>query len=292
MYVVIHFSNVSIEAEDWLSSYVFEQGALGMSEQLQYEPKPGTDEVRSIISENRDLEVYFEEHPPSLFFEEIKSRFPEISFSVQSKENEDWMEGWKKHFKAFELVDGYWVVPSWLEAPKEAKRILKIDPGMAFGTGTHETTSMMAKALHRVWLEEPGESLVDVGTGTGILATLADFFGYKKIYATDTDIEAQRVSKENFEINNVNVSIDERQIDQIDGSFDVVLANIIEGVLVLIKEDLFKKVNPQGRLLLSGILKDNEAQFKSEFTLPEGWSWLDRYEDGEWLCLVAGKSWH
>ncbi len=243
--------------------------------------------MRSLIAEVRELDVYFENPPQPQFFEEIQIRFPEIQFSSESKDNEDWMEGWKKHFKAFELVAGHWVVPSWLEAPKQAKRILKIDPGMAFGTGTHETTSMMSKALYKVHQDHKGQSLIDVGTGTGILAILASYLGYEELAATDTDPESIRVSRENFEINNVNVQIDERQIAQIDQRFDVVLANIIEGVLVLIQKQLFDKVKPGGHLLVSGILADNEESFKSEFILPPNCRWIDRIQDGEWICLVA-----
>lgn len=289
MYVIVKLSNVSLLAEDWLSSFAFECGASGMSEQLQFKPRPGTDEVESLISENKSIDIYFEESPSPSFFEEIQSRYPEIQFASEKKENEDWMEGWKKHFRAFELVDGYWVVPSWLEAPAHAKKVLSIDPGMAFGTGTHETTSMMAKALFWVWSQKKGQSLLDVGTGTGILAILGSQLGYEKVIATDTDKESQRVSKENFDINHVNVQIGHEQIEDLSGSFDVVLANIIEGVLVLIRESLFSKVAPQGHLLISGILKENEEEFKASFDLPKEFHWVHRLEAGEWLCLVAER---
>lgn len=289
MYTIIKLSNVSLSAEDWLSSFAFECGAAGMSEQLQFKPRPGTDEVESVITENKNVDVYFEEAPAPVFFEEIQSRYPEIQFAIEKKENEDWMEGWKKHFKAFELVDGYWVVPSWLKPPAEAREVLSIDPGMAFGTGTHETTSMMAQALFWVHSQKKGRSLLDVGTGTGILAILGSHLGYQKIMATDTDPEAQRVSKENFDLNKVQVQIGREQISDLQGAFDVVLANIIEGVLVLIREDLFQKVAPQGHLLLSGILKDNEEEFKKEFALPQDFEWVHRLEKGEWLCLAAQR---
>lgn len=289
MYIVIKLSNVSLPAEDWLSLFAFECGASGMSEQLQFKPRPGTDEVESVITENKNIEIYFEESPSPAFFEEVRSRHPEIEFAIEKKENEDWMEGWKKHFKAFELVNGYWVVPSWLKAPSEAKRVLSIDPGMAFGTGTHETTSMMAEGLFWVNTEKSGESLLDVGTGTGILAILGSYLGYGKVVATDTDVEAQRVSKENFELNKVQVQIGREQVGDLRDSFDVVLANIIEGVLVLIREELFARVAPHGHLLLSGILKDNEDEFKKEFSLPQNFRWIHRLEKGEWLCLVAQR---
>lgn len=289
MYNIVKLKNVSVMAEDWLSSFVFENGALGMSENLKYAPKPGTDEVQSLVSEIRDLDVYFDELPTPQFFEEVQSRYPEIQVHSETKENEDWMEGWKKHFKAFELVDGYWVVPSWLKAPPEARRVLAIDPGMAFGTGTHETTSMMAQALYEVKARAPeGKTLIDVGTGTGILAILGNFIGYSKVDATDTDVESQRVSRENFALNGVKADISERQIQDFDGSYDVVLANIIEGVLVLIQKDLFAKVKPGGHLLVSGILVDNEDEFKRDFVLPAGAGWVHRISRGEWLCLVAG----
>ncbi|NCN95657.1 MAG: 50S ribosomal protein L11 methyltransferase [Bdellovibrionales bacterium] len=287
MYHIVHLKNVSILAEDWLSSYVFEQGALGMSESLKYEPKPGTDEVQSLISEFRDLDIYFESTPAPQFFELLRLRFPEIEISTLKKENEDWMEGWKEHFKAFELVGGHYVVPSWLEAPKEAQKVLSIDPGMAFGTGTHETTSLMSKALYELVPEGRGKSLLDVGTGTGILAILGSMMGFENVVATDTDVESQRVANENFGLNKTSVQMDHRQIDQLNEQFDVVLANIIEGVLLLLREDLFKKVKPQGWLLLSGILAENKSEFVSQFELPKGAQWVHERQDGEWICLGA-----
>ncbi len=289
MYNIIRLKNVNQVAEDWLAAFAFDYGALGLSEQLQYKPKPGTDEVESVIAAIKTLDIYFQDSPTNHFIEEVRSRFPDIQISSESKESEDWMEGWKKHFKAFELVDGYWVVPSWLDAPREAQKILKIDPGMAFGTGTHETTSMMAKALYWAHEKSPGQSLLDVGTGTGILAILGAYLGYQPVVATDTDPESQRVSKENFELNQVKVSIDQKQIEDLTNSFDVVLANIIEGVLVLIRESLFERVKNGGWLLLSGILKENENVFKAEFNLPDEFEWKHRLEDGEWLCLVAKR---
>jgi ribosomal protein L11 methyltransferase len=286
-YHIVLLKNVSVAAEDWLSSFAFECGAAGMSENLKFEPKPGTDEVRSVLSEIKELQIYFEETPPPDFFEGVQSRFPETVVQAQTRQKEDWMEGWKKHFKAFELVDGFFVVPSWLDAPAEAKKVLSVDPGMAFGTGTHETTSMMAKELFKVSHSPQGKKLLDVGTGTGILAILGAFLGYAEIVATDTDRESQRVANENFALNQVKVQMDERQIQDLSGAFDVVLANIIEGVLALIQKELFRKVAPGGALLLSGILADNEEEFKKEFILPPGARWTDRRQNGEWLCLVA-----
>ena len=287
MYTIAILKNVSILAEDWLSSFVFENGALGMSENLKYEPKPGTDEVQSLIAETRDLQVYFEELPSPQYMEAIQLRFPEIQIQWENKENEDWMEGWKKHFKSFELVEGHYVVPSWLEAPKEAKKVLSIDPGMAFGTGTHETTALMAKALYQNISNPKGKTLLDVGTGTGILAILGAYMGFEKIRATDTDVESQRVANENFELNQVSVLMNHEQIEEIHETYDVVLANIIEGVLSLIQKELFKKVNPQGVLFLSGILADNKEEFLKEFQLPSGAQWFFEKQEGEWLCLGA-----
>lgn len=284
---MVRLLNVSSEAEDWLSSYAFDCEAAGISEELQFRPKPGTDEVESIFSEKKSLQVYFSDPPTPLFLEEIRVRYPEIQILVEAKENEDWMEGWKKHFQAFEIVEGYWVVPSWLPKPKQAKKILEVDPGMAFGTGTHETTSMMAQALFSTFSQSSFNSVIDVGTGTGILAILARYLGCERVVATDTDPESQRVARENFDLNHVSIQMDERQIDQLKETFQVVLANIIEGVLVQIKTELFEKLKPHGFLILSGILKDNEADFKKDFQLPANFEWVSRLEKGEWLCLVA-----
>lgn len=290
MYYVVRLANATTQAEDWLSNFVFEQGALGMSEQLQYAPKPNTDEVQTLAQSHHVLEIYFESCPELKFFEEIKTRYPEISIEQDSREEEDWMEGWKKNFSSFELIDGVWVVPSWLEAPKKAKHLIHVDPGMAFGTGTHETTSMMASCLS--WISKQSnqrENLIDVGTGTGILAILASLLGYKSLSATDTDVEAQRVSKENFERNKVKVLMSSKQLESFSETFDVVLANIIQGVLVLIQKDLVQRVKPGGHLVVSGILKVDEDEFRKDFHLDEDMKWVLRVEDGEWIALIAQR---
>lgn len=291
MYHIVRLINVPSHAEDWLSGFVFEYGAQGLSESLAYEPKPNTDEVQTVVTDKHTLEVYFAETPPPIFFEEIQNRFDGIQFEQSSREEEDWMEGWKKNFSSFELIPGIWVVPSWLPTPKEAQKTIRVDPGMAFGTGTHETTRMMAQCLDWISQASPSrESLMDVGTGTGILAILGEILDYKRIFATDLDKEAQRVSIENFQINNSKVEMGEKQLEDFPQQFDVVLANIIHGVLVRIRKDLFSHLQPGGFLAVSGILKKDEDDFLKEFQLDPGLQWVHRKEDGEWIALIAEKS--
>ncbi len=159
---------------------------------------------------------------------------------------------------------------------------------MAFGTGTHETTQLCATLFERISREFKFRSCLDVGTGTGILAILARQLGVERLRATELEPEARRVARENFAANGAkDILLNSEQIEDIDEKFDVVVANIIDGVLVRIQEDLKSRVKPGGWLILSGIISEREREFLWHFDLPPGRSWLMRMQKGDWLAFAT-----
>lgn len=279
-YFVLRLTQVHDQADAWLSSQAFAFGALGISETLDFSQPEGEEDVFVSHAKARAVDVYFEKRPALDFLRQLEARFPDVRAQVSSEMKKDWMAEWKKGFEAFELAAGYWVVPSWRLSPVDAQHSIRIDPGMAFGTGTHETTKLVAREL--VGLS--GESLLDVGTGTGILAILAARMGFKKIAATEIEEEARRVAAENFARNGAHVQMDARQVEALDQKYDVVVANIIDGVLVRIQDALKARVKPGGRLVVSGIILEREPNFLDGFKLPPGAQW-QRHQLGDWLLF-------
>lgn len=271
------------KSEAWLSSRAFDFGALGMSEALDFKQPEGEEDVFVSLPSKRAVDIFFQARPPLDFLESIRSHFPEIGFTVSGERKKDWLAEWKKGFEPFALTRDHWVVPSWCQPPAEASYSIRIDPGMAFGTGTHETTKLVAEELDHIGTRT---SLLDVGTGTGILAVLACQMGYSQVAATEIEEDSRRVANENFALNNVKLRLNEKQVEDLSEKFDVVVANIIDGVLVRIQDALKARVKPGGRLVVSGIIKEREQDFLSGFKLPPGKDWRRR-ERGDWLLFTV-----
>ncbi|MGZ3692544.1 MAG: 50S ribosomal protein L11 methyltransferase, partial [Pseudobdellovibrio sp.] len=141
-YFRVRLSNVNTPQESEVTNFCFAHKALGLSEVLSFTQPDLTYDPSLISRRQLELDVFFQEKPSEDFFKGIKENFFEIRCTTSEEENKDWLEEWKKGFNAFKLVGKTWVVPSWLEKPAEAEIEIKIDPGMAFGTGTHATTKM------------------------------------------------------------------------------------------------------------------------------------------------------
>lgn len=288
-YFVMRLGNIPSNQEEWVSSTAFEYGALGVSEVLEFSQPEGEETVFTKSPEFRILDVYFSEPPSELFAEELRLKIPKVAVQISKEQNKDWLAEWKKGFKPFQLTRSHWVIPSWCEPPPEAKYRILIDPGMAFGTGTHETTQLCAEAVQKVLgSKKEIESFLDVGTGTGILAILAHQLWVPTVAATELDTDARRVAHENFVLNECeDIELSELQVEQLSDRYDVVVANIIDGVLVRIQDSLKKRVQPGGTLIVSGIIAERESDFLAGFKLPPGKSWIRRTQKGDWLCFEA-----
>jgi ribosomal protein L11 methyltransferase len=203
--------------------------------------------------------------------------------------DEDWGEGWKKDFRPLD-VGRVRVRPSWIpEPPPPGSVEVVLDPGMAFGTGSHPTTSLCLAALSDLLAARPGASVLDVGTGSGILAIAAGKLGAGRVAANDDDPKAVEVARENAAANGAAIEIAAAPAARIAGTFDVVVANILANTLVALAPELVAKLAPGGVLLLSGILAPQEDEVRRAYLarglVPTGG---DR-RVAEWSLLALGR---
>lgn len=204
--------------------------------------------------------------------------------------DEDWGEGWKKHFSPLD-VGRVRIRPSWIDAPPPPGAVeVVLDPGMAFGTGSHPTTALCLAALSDLLALRPGASVLDVGTGSGILAIAAHGLGARRVTANDDDPKAVEVARENARRNGAAVEVVGRPLEEVAGTFDVVVANILANTLVELAPAVAAKLAPGGVALLSGILAAQEDEVRRAYRarglepLPSG----DR-RDGEWSLLALER---
>lgn len=281
----------SLEAE--VTELSFNHGCSGISEVLSYIQKDLVYDPELRPQRFRDVDVFFTQAPPAEFFDQLKELSSDVSSEIHEEVHKDWLEEWKKGFKPFPLVGPFWVVPSWFEAPKEAETPLSIDPGMAFGTGTHATTQMAAALIHRILKRKPSSAewdAIDVGTGTAILAMLARLSGARRVVGLDIDPEARRVARENVERNLIDhIEIQDQSLEEVRDSFDLVIANIIDGVLLQLKEDLCRVVRPGGYLILTGILEERENDFIDQFLEGTQLKIEWRLAKDEWVGFLLSK---
>ncbi len=204
--------------------------------------------------------------------------------------DEDWGEGWKKDFRPLD-VGRVRVRPTWIaEPPPPGSVEVVLDPGMAFGTGSHATTSLCLAALSDLLAARPGATVLDVGTGSGILAIAARKLGAGRVAANDDDPKAVEVARENAAANGAAVEVALAPVGELAGTFDLVVANILANTLVELAPDLAAKLAPGGVVLLSGILAPQEDEVRRAY-VAQGLAPVaggDRRE-GEWSLLALER---
>lgn len=227
---------------------------------------------------------------------ELRKDLKRLKWSCTEKvfEEYDWHGAWKKDLKTINVSGLFTVKPTWKNTPVNAnKYIIDINPGMAFGTGSHETTRLCLKSLAHILLAEGKKSLkdvLDVGTGTGILAIGAALAGAKNIIATDIDPVAVKVARENCKLNKVKMSLTMKELGKISGSFNIVFANILAGELMRLSDKLTEKVKKDGYIILSGILNTEAGEVMEHFLNKKEFKKYKKYKQGEWSCIVLKKS--
>lgn len=283
-FFVLQLRQVPRHVEEDVSALCLEAGAQGVSQNLSFIQRDLVYNPEILDTPFVTLDVYFESPPNEDLINNIRSFCPDLEYEVIERPHEDWMEGWKKHFKPFKLVGPFWIVPSWLQAPDEAEIVLSIDPGMAFGTGTHATTQIAAQMIYESRsLFHAEQMALDVGTGTSVLAMLFSHLGFKAVDATEIDPIARETAIENIEINKLqNVNVLQGQIEDITRKYDWVVANIIDGVLLGLKGELLRVTKSGGYLLLTGILDERKDDFLLKFTTGAPIELVKSMQKDEW----------
>lgn len=228
------------------------------------------------------------------FLSELSGRHPTACFgrpALSSVKSEDWSSSWKVHFKPLRVGKHLLIVPTWEEAAQlPGDLVLRIDPGMAFGTGGHETTRLCLEMLEQV-LEKScrtvAPSLLDLGTGSGILAMAASLLGAGRILALDIDPDAVDVARENLDLNQLSERIEcgTVPLESLTERFDIILANILAEELVRLAPYLTARLNPGGSLILSGILAEKEPLVRLGFD-SQPLQYGQTATAGEWVAIL------
>ena len=206
--------------------------------------------------------------------------------TIDEKENQDWSKKWKEKWTVTHVTDKITVVPSWLNyQPKDNEIVITLDPGCAFGTGTHQTTQLCMKAIEK-YLNK-NDSVADIGTGSGILAICAKKFGASSAYGCDNDETVIDVCIENARVNNTKDIIFElKTADRLTEKYDFVCANILHNVLAEIMGDLKNIMLPNAKMVLSGIL-DEKKPVVLEAIERENLRIVDTMYQDQWVAFVV-----
>ena len=308
------------EAEDIIISELYDIGLEGAQiedkvplsawekEQMFVDIPPQTEEDDGIaylsffVEEDSELNIDMTLESVREVLDDI-SEFMDIgegSITVDETEDLDWINNWKKYFHQF-YIDDLLVIPSWEEISKEDENrmILRIDPGTAFGTGLHDTTQLCVKQMKKYIT--PDSEVLDVGTGSGILAILAIMYGAKHAFGTDLDpcavgavadnMEKNNISKDKFEMIIGNI-IDDKSVQDRAGyeCYDIVLANILAGVLVDLTPVIVSQMKKGAVYITSGIINDNEKEHQViKARTDAGLTVIDVSYQGEWVSVTGKK---
>ena len=236
--------------------------------------------VSGFVSED-EFKTKFEEFKK---FTENKN-YPIGEITVNEVDDESWYDSWKKYYSPIE-IGRYTIVPEWIDYPKKDNRIkILIDPGMAFGTGEHESTKMCLKLMSEVDFTD--KDVIDVGTGSGILGVAAILSGAKSAYMCDIDSVAVKAAEENAKLNGVKDIVDIELADLLtkqDKRGNIVLANLTAGILIRLSSDLMNHMKDNGILICSGIIHERKQEVIDSF-LKNGFKLEKELIMGEWDAL-------
>ncbi len=227
---------------------------------------------------------------------ELRSRLAELKIEAKIELNgvneEDWANSWKEYYKPIKIGDRIVVVPAWEKyEAKEGEIIVRMDPGMAFGTGNHETTRLVIRLLEKYI--HSGERVLDVGCGSGILAICASKLGAKMCRAYDIDPVAVKVARENIKdsgLSNVSCDVSDllRGVDKTDGGYDVICANIVADIIIRMTPDIDRYMNDDAVILASGIIDERADDVIASFE-EHGFYIAEKLLDNGWCALAVKK---
>lgn len=277
------------ELAEPISNFLMEQGATGIEEAEEsfererlkaYFPQEG--EEKKVL---RPLRRYLNS------LREMNPDLPSLPIETVSIPEQDWGEGWKKFFKPLRVGSRFVVKPPWAKVRvKKGEIPIEINPGMAFGTGTHATTQLCLKAMEKR-LKKRGLSVLDVGTGSGILAIAAGRLEAGEVWGIDIDRNAVENARENVSRNGVSdrVRIRKGSIGKISKGFDLVVANLDFKSLKRMKKALIRHLHQEGILILSGVLNKEEERIRQHYKGTGLLEWIETDQEGEWVCITFKK---
>jgi len=299
------------ESVEAISNIMIEEGAKGVAIEdvldiENYQEDPFGEIVdKAALMQGKTGAIVAAYFPETVFLPEvlpvIKERITELaSFGLDIGENrievaqveeESWADAWKKYYSPKRLTRFLTVVPSWEKYEPECadERLIVLDPGMAFGTGTHPTTKLTLQALEAVI--RGGETMLDVGTGSGVLSIAAAHLGVKEIHAYDLDDVAVARAKENMDLNPVAKDVQVSAGDLLKGvdiQANLIVANILADIIILMLDDAFNLLKDDGRLLLSGIIEDKLGMVLEELS-KAGFVVEQTLIQDQWHALIVKK---
>ena len=298
---------VSREAEEAVSNILIDLGSQGVAidDSADYLGEAGPfGEVLPQVEQLNTVGItayYPETENLEMIRQEVKERLAQLrdfgleigktQLTTQQLAEEDWADNWKKYFEPARITHDLTIVPSWTEYEATAdEKIIKLDPGMAFGTGTHPTTKMSLFALEQVL--RGGETVLDVGTGSGVLSIASSLLGAKDLYAYDLDDVAVRVAQENIALNagteNIHVAAGDL-LKGVDIEADVIVANILADILVNLTDDAYRLLKDEGYLIMSGIISE-KWNLVRESAETAGFFLETHMIQGEWNACVFKKT--
>jgi ribosomal protein L11 methyltransferase len=267
-----------------MSGFLFDLGCEGLVTEGS--------RIKAYLTDSRELDSI--KQRILLFVDDLRRIFPEIGspkVSVTPLENSNWSENWRSFFHPEMVTPRLCVAPPW-ETPKADWKgeLILMDPGPAFGTGQHATTRMCLRAMERASLSPGWWSMLDVGTGSGILAIYGAKLGAGRILALDTDPEALRWAERNIEINGFagKIELTENQVHALDERFALITANLTMDVILDILPSLRRLLDTGGRLILSGLLREQVEKTRKGLR-KEGLPMGKVYHRGEWASIVTRR---
>lgn len=297
----------SSEAVETVSGFFYNTDIKGLSiedsEDVEFKKKhPGDwdyfDETLLHIKKGAVIKAYYKENENFMeYFNYIKDSVDHLSYfgfdkgeglvTYKKVNEEDWENNWKQYYKPTKIGDKVVIKPIWEKYSINSDEVVvELDPGMAFGTGTHETTRMCILALEKN--VKPESTMFDIGTGSGILAITAAKLGAKHVTAVDLDPVAVDSAKKNISYNNLdNIEVIHGNLmDVVKGKANIVTANIIADVIILLADTVKNFITDDGIFICSGIIKDRQQDVIDKL-ISAGFEIVESNVDGEWVCITA-----
>lgn len=264
------------------------------------EESDGSSDIVFYTSDEEDAEALLSQVREGL--EELKAFVDtgDASITEEETEDKDWVNNWKEHFSAF-MVDDVLIKPTWVDMPEDMphRLMVEIDPGTAFGTGSHETTKLVIHGMKKYL--KPGDRVLDVGTGSGILGIIALKSGASYALGTDIDELAVEAAEENIAVNGLEKEqfslilgdiLTEEKVQKAVGDecFDMAVANILADVIIPLQKEVVRHIKPGGILITSGIINLKEEAVREALLANPALTITDTLYEGEWVSFIARKN--